>query len=76
MSDDEDYVSINVDILRCTSRAVHVRCADDIPRWIPRSLIFGPHEKALPSKIGELAEIKVMRWYATKEVVPVARGAT
>ncbi len=69
---DEDYVPISADILRVTSRAVHIRCADNIPRWIPRSLIFGPHEKKLASKIGEMAQIKVFRWYAVKNAIPLA----
>lgn len=73
MNADEDYVPINVDILRVTSRAVHVRCADNIPRWIPRSLIFGPHERTLGAKVGELAEIRIFRWAAVKSSIPIAR---
>lgn len=73
--EEEDYVPVNVDILRVTPRAVQARCADNVPRWIPRSLIFGPHEKTLESRIGQLAEIRVMRWYAVKETVPLARGS-
>jgi hypothetical protein len=69
----EDYVAINVDILRSTSRAVQVRCADDVPRWIPRSLIFGPDEKQIDKAIGELRAIKVFRWFVEKEKIPVAR---
>lgn len=73
MSTDEDYVAINVDIMNLTSRAVHVRCADNIRRWIPRSLIYGPHESKLTSKIGELSQIKVFRWFATKSAIPIAK---
>ena len=73
MSSDEDYVTINIDVLRCTPRAVHARCGDDVPRWIPRSLIFGPDEIGIVKKVGELVAIKVFRWYAHKENIPLAR---
>lgn len=70
----DDYVPINVDILRDTARAVHVRCSDGIEHWIPRSCIFGPHERELSSQIGQLRMIKVFRWVAEKNCIPFARS--
>lgn len=73
MSDGEDYVTINVDILRETARAVQCRCADGVPRWIPRSCIFGSHEKQINERVGELMGLKVFRWMAEKNKIPLAR---
>ena len=72
MGEDEDYVVINIDVLRATLRAVHARCADNVPRWIPRSLIFGPDERKIAARIGQLTAIKVFRWFAVKEHIPIA----
>lgn len=73
MDDGEDYVRINVDILRSTSQAIQARCADNIPRWIPRSLIYGPDEKTSAGKIGEMMTLRVFRWFAAKNAIPIAR---
>jgi hypothetical protein len=69
----EDYVPINVDVLRTTSRAVHVRCSDGVPRWLPRSCIFGPHEREIGNQLCQLRMIKVFRWLAEKNSIPIAR---
>lgn len=75
MATSEDYVPINVDILRDTLRAIHARCSDGVPRWIPRSVIFGPHEKQMSDKIGHLVQIRVFRWFVEKNGMKAARGA-
>lgn len=70
----EDYVPINVDVLRETAQAVQVRCSDGVPRWLPRSCIFGPHERELTKQIGQLRTIKVFKWLAEKNHIPLARA--
>ncbi len=70
---DDEYTAINVDILGLTSRAVHVRCADNVRRWIPRSLVYGPDETTLSKHVGQLVEISVFRWFTTKNAIPLAR---
>jgi len=75
MSREETYVTVNVDILEATKRserAIHVRCSDNVRRWIPRKLIFGPHEKTIDQKIGQLVALKVFDWFAEREGIPLA----
>lgn len=72
-SGDEAYVRINVDILGDTARALKVRCADNVQRWIPKSVIFGPDEKKASSGIGEMMGLKVMEWFVDKNSIPRAR---
>lgn len=75
MKHSDDYVLINVDILRVTLQAIQVRCSDNVPRWIPRSLVFGPHDSGMENRVGQLMAIKVFRWAAEKNGIPLARGA-
>ena len=69
----EDYVPVNVDLLRVTLRAIHVRCADNVPRWIAKSLIYGPDASGIDAKIGQLFQIKIFRWVADQLKIPQAR---
>ncbi len=72
MNGDEDYVAIVVTVLHITPRAVHILAANDVRQWIPRSLVFGPDERTLPSKVGQLTEIRIFRWCASKGGIPIA----
>jgi hypothetical protein len=76
VDEDEDYVGINVDVLAAPEgkKAVHCRCADGVNRWVPRSIMFGPDEISIRRHVGQLREIKVMRWYARKQKIPLARN--
>jgi hypothetical protein len=71
----DDYVKINVDIIAAPHgrAAIKVRDSAGVIRWIPRSLIFGPHEKTVRQQEGQLVAIKVFRWFATKNNIPLAR---
>jgi hypothetical protein len=72
---DEEYVGVNVDVLRFTLGAVHVRCADNVKRWIPRALIWGVQEIEIEDLVGQMVEMKVMGWFVTRESIPAARKA-
>lgn len=77
MSDDsEDYVTINIDVRAAPvgKKAVQVRCADAVVRWIPRSCMFGPDETEIQNRVGELMSLRVFRWLAEKNGIPIARG--
>jgi hypothetical protein len=73
---DEDYVSISADIVAAPrgKGAIFVLCGDGVRRWIPRSLIFGPHEKQAAEMVGQIMEMKVFRWFAEKEEIPRMRS--
>ncbi len=70
---DDEYTAINADILGLTSKAVHIRCADNVRRWIPRSLVYGPDETRLSKHVGQLVELSVFRWFAVKNAIPLAK---
>lgn len=73
--DGEDYVTVNVDIMVAPvgGKAVKVRCADDTIIWLPRSCMFGPDEKKIASMAGQLMPLKIFRWLAVKNGIPMAR---
>lgn len=73
VSGDECYLPVNVDILMETARAVHVRCSDNVRRWIPRSVIFGPDEKRISAMVGQMMSLKVMEWFINKNSIPRAK---
>lgn len=66
-------VTINADILRVTPRAVQIRCTDGVPRWIPKSCIWEPHEKKLDEMAGQMLPMRIFEWVAKKDKIPLAR---
>lgn len=69
MTGTDDYVSIDCEIVRVTSRAVLIEVEDDFDteeHWIPRSLIHGGDDSALEKSVGNKMQIRMFRWKAAE----------
>lgn len=69
MASGDDYVLLTLNLLYGSIDAVKVSTEDDRILWIPRSVMFGPHETEIGvgSLPGDEEDIKVRRWFASKE---------
>lgn len=64
MSNGDDYVKVELTLVFATVDAV--RTDDEV--WIPRSVLFGPHESDIGTGHldGEERILKVREWFAKK----------
>lgn len=67
----DDYVALELTILRVNKNSIIVEGPDGQDVVIGRSCIFGPDETVLdniaPETLPELRGIRIMRWLARKE---------
>lgn len=68
MSGDDDYVSIECEVIAFGREAVKIENAQGDQAWIPHSLLFGGDYSRLHTvDVGDHVTFKIRRWKLEKE---------